>query len=302
MIANADRARLFKRARAMLARGENIINGLTQEENAPRTIAIEIAYALQSGSYTEYAKTETAGLSRREGHAILEPLLAEHGCKTMLDCGAGEGTRWLDFSAPLEHLALLEGSWARLTFASAIMAQVPAIASYQRIKGNMIDLPFRPGSFDAVFTSHAIEPNTDANARLIIDNLFAMARKLVVLFEPNFRDAHPAMKARMEQHGYACNIWDVAEAQAGFTRVASGNFEVSPNPDNRTSYLVMRRDTPMPDGPVQMRAPGSDTALFETPDGYQCVDGSFAYPVLGGIACLSEEDGVFLGTAPQELQ
>lgn len=301
MTANTERANLFARAREMMVQGKNIIQGLTQEDGATRTVAIEIAYALQSGSYTAYATTEAAGLSRREGHAILEPLLQKYGCSTLLDCGAGEGTRWLDFSAPLKGLTLLEGSWSRLAFAPAIMEKVPSIAAHQLIKGNMMDLPFASGSFDAVFTSHALEPNTGENAARIIDNLFSMARKLVVLFEPNYRDAHPEMRARMEMHGYAQNIWDIAEAQAGFTKIASGDFEVSPNPDNRTSYLVMSRDVPLPDTGQHMRAPRRKTPLFETADGYQCVDGSFAYPKIGGIACLAEEDGVFLGTVPKEL-
>ena len=299
MIANSERAHLFALAREMMAQGKNIIHGLTQDEGAPRTVAIEIAYALQSGSYTEYASTETAGLSRREGHAILEPLLREYGCHTLLDCGAGEGTRWLDFAAPLERLTLLDGSWSRLAFAPAIMKQVPSIGAHTLIKGNMMDLPFAPGSFDAVFTSHALEPNTDENAAQIIGNLFAMARKLVVLFEPNYRDAHSEMRARMEIHGYARNIWEVTKAQPGFTTIASGDFEVSPNVDNRTSYLVLCRDAPLPNTGTNMRAPASGTPLYETPDGYRCVDGSFAYPKLENIACLAEEDGVFLGSAVQ---
>ena len=301
MITNKERARLFGIARAMLARGENIIHGLTQQENASRTDAIEISYALQSGSYTEFSKTDVAQKSRREGHAIVEKIVAEYGCKTLLDCGAGEGTRWLDFAAPLDQMTLLEASWARLTFASAIMSQVPSVKAYQRVKANMMNIPFMPGSFDMVFTSHALEPNTDENAAKIIDSMFAIARKVVVLFEPNYRDATPRMRARMETHGYARNIWDVAETQKGFSRVSSGTFDVSPNQDNQTSYLIMSRDVPLPEAKVQLRSPASDTLLFETADGYQCIDGSFAYPHIAGIDCLAEEDGVFLGTVERSF-
>ena len=70
MTTNSERSRLFSKARETMERGGNIIHHLTQQEGASRFIAIEIAYALQSGSYTEYAKTETAGVSRREGHSI----------------------------------------------------------------------------------------------------------------------------------------------------------------------------------------------------------------------------------------
>lgn len=177
------------------------------------------------------------------------------------------------------------------------MQQVPSVATYRMIKGNMMQLPFAAGSFDAVFTSHALEPNTDENAAQIINNLCTMARKLVVLFEPNYRDAHPEMRARMELHGYARNIWDVAEAQPDFTPIASGSFKVSPTPDNRTSYLVLLRNTTLEDTGTHICAPGNGTPLMETPDCYRCIDGSFAYPIIDNIACLAEEDGVFLGTA-----
>lgn len=299
MISNTKRSFLFTKAREIMARGENVIEGLTQEEDAPRTAAIEIAYALQSGSYTEYSKTEMAALTRREGHAILEPLLKEYGCETLLDCGAGEGTRWLDFGAALNELTLLDASWARLKFAPAILAQVPSVESFDLIKGNMMALPFAPGSFDAVFTSHAVEPNTNENAENIVRNLFNMARKLVVLFEPNYRDAHPEMRKRMDRHGYAQNTWDVAEAQAEFSIVAQGSFEFSPNPDNRTSFIALCRNEPLPNTGTRMRAPGSEIDLYDTPDGYRCVDGSFAYPRIDGVACLAEEDGIFLGASSQ---
>lgn len=298
MLSNTDKARLYGIARETLARGGNIVERLTRGHGADRRVAIEIAYALQSGSYTAYAETDTAVATRREGHAILEPVVAGHGIATMLDCGAGEGTRWFDFAAPLDHLVLLDASWHRLRYARANLAKVRAVAQASCVKADMLNLPFAPLSFDGVFTSHAVEPNTDEDSERIIESLFATARRAVVMFEPNYRDAHPEMRARMDTHGYARNIWDVAHAQRGFDCIAEGTFEVSPNPDNRTSYMVFVRKEPPTAVPIRHVAPVSGAPLAEFEGHLVDADGCFGYPVIGGIACLAEEDGVFLGYSP----
>ena len=299
MPSNTEKARLYAIARETLERGDNIVERLTRGEGADRRVAIEIAYALQSGTYTAYAGTGTAIATRREGHAILERVVAEHGIRTMLDCGAGEGTRWLDFAQALDHLVLLDASWHRLRHARDNLAKVPAVAQASYVKADMLNLPFAPLSFDGVFTSHAVEPNTDEDSERIIESLFATARCAVVMFEPDYRDAHPEMRRRMETHGYARNIWDAAHAQEGFDCVAEGTFEVSPNPDNRTSYMAFVRRDPPPPAPARYVAPASGTPLAEFEGHFVDADGCFGYPVIGGIACLAEEDGVFLGYPPE---
>ena len=294
----AEKGRLFRIACRVYAAGENVTQHLVTVEGAPRRVAIEIAYAVQSGTYTAFAATEVAAQTRREGHAILAAALARTGARTLLDMGAGEGTRWLDFDHPLAELTLLDASWSRLSHAPANLARVPAVAATRLVKGDMLTPPFGAASFDAVFTSHAIEPNTDPDAARIIRQIFELSRRLVVLFEPNYRDAPPQMRARMERHGYARNIWDCAQAQPGWTCTAQGDFAVSPNPDNRTSYLVFERSAPLPgDAPVWC-APVSGRALHETADGFRDADGAFAYPKIGGIACLAEDDGIFIGVRP----
>ena len=295
MTGNSERSRLFRLAREVYARGDNVVEHLIAREGAERRVAIEIAYALQSGTYTAFAESEIARRTRQEGHAILEAALARTDCRTLLDCGAGEGTRWLDFAHPLAELVLLDASWSRLSFAPRNLAKVPSVASAILVKGDMLAPPFAPASFDAVFTSHSVEPNTDADAAAIVRGLFVLARRTVVMFEPNYRDAHPAMRARMERHGYARNIWDCAHAQQGWRCTAEGSFEVSPNPDNRTSYMVFEREMPLEGTGHAWAAPVSGRALRETDDGFLDEDGCFAYPRIGGIACLAEEDGVFVG-------
>lgn len=292
-----ERVRLFKIARAVLARGGNMIEHLTGKEGVDRRLAIEIAYALQSGSYTRYAATPTAIATRRESHAILEPLLREHDCHTLLDCGAGEGTRWLDFAGELRLLTLLDASWSRLAQAPRHLETLPGVSQYRLIKGDMKALPFAQASFDAVFTSHAVEPNTDEDAAAIVASLFRQAGRLVVMFEPNYRAAHTAMRTRMERHGYARNIWDVAFAQPGWTNVCEGRMEVSPNEDNHTSYMAFRRDDPVTVPHPRYRDPASGLLLHAHAGALADEAGCMAYPMVGGIACLGAEDAIFIGDA-----
>jgi hypothetical protein len=297
-VCNSERSRLFRIARDVYESGQNVVNHLVTIEATDRRTAIEIAYALQSGTYTDYATTDVAAQTRREGHALLGPALQKTDCRTLLDCGAGEGTRWLDFDYAIDQLTLLDVSWSRLSYASANLAKVPSVKAVTLVKADMLAPPFAPASFDAVFTSHAVEPNTDEAASRIIEQLFALARRLVVMFEPNYRDAEPAMRARMERHGYAKNIWDAAHRQPGWTCIREGAFKVSPNPDNKTSYMVFARDNPLDSLNCIWTAPMTGRSLRETGDGFVDEDGCFAYPRIGGIACLAEEDGVFIGAAP----
>ncbi len=298
MLSNSKKYKFFQIAREAMARGENIVEQLTKKDGADRRTAIEIAYSLQSGSYTSYAKTETAIATRQEGHDILERYLAETGAQTVLDCGAGEGTRWFDFSYPLKELTLLDASFHRLLYAKSNLKKVPSVAHATCIKGDMLHLPLADGCFDVVFTSHAVEPNTDEDTRQIIANLFSVARRAVIMFEPNYRDADPEMRARMEKHGYSRIIWDEAHAQPGFQCVSEGKFDVSPNPSNQTSYMVFVREEAIPDLPISYVSPVSRSPLTSYDAVHLDEERCFGFPIISGISCLAEEDAVFLDHAP----
>lgn len=295
------RSDLFESAKATLAKGHNIVEHLTKDKGADRATAIEIAYSLQSGTYTSYASTETAKATRLEGHDIVARTVRDMGLKTVLDCGAGEGTRWFDFPQDIEKLVLLDASFHRLLYARQNIAEIPQIKTAEFTKANMLNIPFASGSFDLVFTSHAVEPNNDKDAEQIISSMFSVAQKAVIMLEPNYRDAHPQMRTRMEKHGYAQNIWDVAHAQAGFECIEEGMLTVSPNPDNATSYMVFRRTVPLeaPEATYVSSQDGRPMSRFS--GGFIDDADCMAFPVFCDIACLAPEDGIFLGHNPDSL-
>jgi len=295
--------KLFAEGSALYAAGENVVEGLSRAYPGKRAAAIEIAYSLQSGSYTAFAGDPAAIASRREGHAIVEPLLARHGIRTALDCGAGEGTRWFDFGHRLDHIYALDASFHRMSICRRNLEGQPFAAAVTAIKGNMLALPFVPQSVDAVFSCHAVEPNTDADAATIIEQMFTIARRLVVMLEPDYRAAGPEMRARMERHGYARNIWAESEAQPGFDLLAEGTLENSVNPLNATSYRVFARREPVADEPTDVLAsPLDKSPLRSSGDVMLDAAACFGFPVIAGIVCLAREDAIFLGCDPASGQ
>ncbi|MBX2806319.1 MAG: class I SAM-dependent methyltransferase [Hyphomicrobiales bacterium] len=291
-------AAMFAKGKKLFAAGQNVVNGLSADEDT-RRLAIEISYSLQSGSYTDYSKSDFAAAIREEGHRMIEPILRDHNVGSILDCGTGEGTRWFGFNYPTQRMYCLDASFHRLVYCKRNLREIDAIANASVIKGNMVKLPFAEASVDAVFTCHSIEPNTDRDASCIIEQIFGIARKLVVIMEPNYRDAEPEMKARMEAHGYARNIWDVALNQPDYDIIDQGSFENVPNPLNRTSYIVARR----------RRVPQLQDILVSPIDGIPLtrhesawIDGNscMAFPIFNGIHCLAPEDAVFVGCNPAQ--
>jgi hypothetical protein len=187
-----------------------------------------------------------------------------------------------------------------MTYCKNNLAQLNNFGEKIFIKANMFSMPFAPLSVDAVFSFHAIEPNGDADSRTIINQIFRIARKLVVLFEPNYREASEEMKQRMIHHQYACNIWNETDEQPGFTIIEEGRNSHSVNPENATSYRIFKRDEAAPDVPttVPFLSPVNRRPLMLRPDCLADVDGCFAFAKIAGIYCLAPEDAIFTGLRP----
>lgn len=281
-------------ARAALSDGANMMDALTTGTGLDRRACIEIAYALQSGGYTAGRDSDAACAYRAEIHRELAPLLERHQCRSVLDLGAGEGTAWRGWTGALDHLCLLDLSLNRLRWASANLAGIP-VRETSLVKGDIAHPPAAPLGFDAVTTMHALEPN-GPSAHALVDAAASCAARLLVLFEPDHDSAPPQMRARMERHGYARDIFQAAQALDGFEIVARKRLSNPVNPDNATSLIVLARTSP-PDRPAPGRLadPLTRRALTAIPGGFEDAAGALIYPVLQGVACLAPGDGVLLG-------
>ncbi len=289
-----DLARGLALARQALRENRNMIETLGDETDLGALERIEIAYALQSGGYTAQRDLPAATAYRSEVQTRLSAWLADAGCRSVLDLGAGEGTAWHGWSLALDHLALLDLSLNRLSWAPRNTTAAP-IRQITRVKGDIGAPPVLERGFDAVVTMHALEPN-GPSAKRLVDTAASCAARLLVFFEPDYAGAHDAMRRRMARHGYAQDIFEAARAAPGFTLIDAGRLDHPVNPDNATSFIALKR-TQAPAGPAPgaLADPLSRQALRPVEGGYRDASGDFLYPRLDGVACLAPGDGVLLG-------
>ncbi len=84
-----------------------------------------------------------------------------------------------------------------------------------------------------------MEPNGGEEVKILTE-LARVAKRYVVLFEPDYRAASPEGKARMKRLNYVTNIRDAIK-EVGLTVEKDEPFSVIGNPLNPTGLWVLRK-------------------------------------------------------------
>ena len=282
-------------------RKENIAQLLSEQGWVDREEVIEISYDIQSGSYTKAALSDPGRLQRyaKEIQDLCGGFIAGHD--SILDCGAGELTTLSALSHHLpEHIRLsaCDISLSRLhvgrRFAEQNMRSDLA-ENLALFVADMACMPLADNSVDAVFTSHALEPNHGREACLLSE-LLRIARRHLILFEPSWENATEATQSRMAEHGYVRDLPRHIEEAGG--RLLS--IEPLPHPLNPMNptfcYIVEVTDQCRSQENLDhtFQCPRSGFALKKRPNYWWSLEGGFAYPVIEGISCLRPKHGVLM--------
>lgn len=164
----------------------------------------EIAASYDAQARESYATKLRNPFFERYGRAVgrkvaeLEPL-------SLLDVGTGDG---YTLSYALEEVRVpivfgVDVSKERLRIAESILG--PRNVTFRDM--DLFDLHFGDESFDVVMSSHALEPNGGREVDGIRE-LYRVARRYVLMLEPDYDAAPPAGKLRMERLGYVIGLWD----------------------------------------------------------------------------------------------
>jgi len=266
-----------------------------------RSQIIEIAYDIQSGSYTNFA-LENPGILERyacEIYDLAKPYLAEHD--VILDCGAGELTTLSALSDHLPaqcQLLACDISLSRLKvgrrFAERAMRGDLA-RDLSLFVADMARLPIADNSVDVVFTSHALEPN-HGRERDLLAELLRVARRQILLFEPSWENADKLARARMERHGYVRDLPQHIDSAGG--RLVSA--EPLPNPLNimnpTVCYVVepIHQQCQSSFADQMFQCPRSGHALQKHQSYWWSLLGGWAYPEIDGIICLRDKHGILM--------
>lgn len=281
-------------------KGENVMATLRELLGAAGNIdtIVEVAYDLQAGSYTEYVESNPDYWNSYSDElaAVLKDYVGP-GIST-LDVGTGEmttlaGVAKRAFTGAGDMYAC-DISFSRIKAGRAFVSKVMAPEQAARLHpfvGNLFSLPFLDNSIDVIWTSHALEPNGGKELEALSE-LFRIAARHVVLFEPSYEKNSDEGRARMDRLGYIRDL-PGAIAKAGGELLDVVPMKVVSNPLNPTHAFICKapqRDAAKPASP--WACPDTRMPMQARGDCFFSPASRLAYPIIAGIPVLRAEQAV----------
>ena len=275
--------------RALYERGENVMAQLRSREgvreNSPTTILY--SYDAQAGSYVELmadpAYAEMKFRSGRRLAAVLDKLKPD----SILDAGIGEATTLRPvlgaMATPPRHVLGFDISLSRLLHARRHLADGGCDATL--FVGELDRIALADASVDTVVTFHAIEPN-HGHEQAILAELLRVARRHLVLVEPSYELGSDETRARIERLGYVRDL-PAMLTRLGHPPIQHERFGLDANPRNEAALIVVDKGIAGTAGEPQFASPLSGRPLVARGDCWFCPEDGHAFPVIGGIPCLT---------------
>ena len=276
--------------------GKNITQLLKEEQGLQHNTdkIIEIAYDLQTGSYIKAMENAATDKYKRDYTSeIAKTILSLCKPSSILEAGVGEATT---LSGVIKNIGSdvrsygFDLSWSRVAYAKRWLLS-KGVSNTTLCTGNLFDIPFADNSIDIVYTSHSIEPN-GGHEKSMLEELFRVTRKYLILLEPGYELANEEAKKRMQLHGYCKNIPTIAES-LGYKVLTHKLFPFTANPLNPTAITIIEKQF---DGAAPshiLACPKFKTPLEKSEGMLFSPEALVAYPIVEGIPCLRVENGIF---------
>ena len=189
-------------------------------------------------------------------------------------------------------------SWSRVASCREWLANQGIKNPFLSI-ASLLHTPYADSSFDIVYTLHAIEPN-GGNESAILEELFRIASRYLVLLEPGYELATEEARRRMESLGYCTGLVRHA-ADLGMKVIRHAMFSHTENALNPTAITVIEKNGGASTVVPKLVYPNFGTPLLEYPDSLFSAVALRAYPKLLGIPCLRREDGIIASSYEKYL-
>jgi ubiquinone/menaquinone biosynthesis C-methylase UbiE/uncharacterized protein YbaR (Trm112 family) len=287
------------------AQGRNVTEFLRQQfgEQTNTSQIIEVAYDLQAGSYIEGVRS--APKYWQEFTYELSQILSRNlvDGDRLLEVGTGEmttltGVANFCYQRVQAHYAM-DISWSRIRRGRDFVAKEmhPEIAArLEDFVADLFRLPLRDKSVDVVWTCHAIEPNGGREIEAIAE-LFRVARRRVILFEPSYEENSTSGRARMETLGYIRGLPNAVKNLGGRIDAITAIKAVS-NPLNPTyAYVVVPPETTSASPfATEWACPATGLPMVRRESYFWSEGSRLAYPIIDEIPVL-RADAAVLATA-----
>lgn len=206
------------------------------QEGRPLRTVDEIAASYDAQARSSYVTKLRNPFFAEYGRSVGR-LLKSLDPQSLLDAGTGDGYT-LSYALEEARIPVVIGvdvSKERLRIAESILG--PRNVTFRQM--DLFKLDFGDDAFDVAMTSHALEPNGGREVEGIRE-LYRVARRYVLLIEPDYDLAPPAGKVRMERLGYVCDLWKAIQ-ELGIECTAYWSFDPSGNPLNPSSAWILRK-------------------------------------------------------------
>jgi SAM-dependent methyltransferase len=284
---------LIKNIQKLYDRGENVIEFLKkQSEGLNDEESIMISYDFQAGSYTKLAE-KNADYLNSYTDAIKRIFTDLPDFSTIMEIGVGEATLMNPLISKIDPLNKLQKfgfdiSWSRVRYAKQNSEKVGN--EINLFMANLFDIPLPDNSIDIVYTSHSLEPN-GGKEKEALQEIYRVAKKYVVLLEPDYDNATIEGKERMTRHGYVRHLAMHAK-ELGYDVVENRLFEICINPLNPTGLTVIRKQYSANDVALDYICPISKTLLTQYENVLFSSESGLMYPIIDGIPCLLDSNAI----------
>lgn len=289
--------------------GENVMNYLKEtvhgEEN--RVEEIMISYDFQAGSY--YAAYKDNPEKYKEYHKCIAEVLNKYingldEC-IMMEAGIGDAT---SLSAVVKYIGLerlkkiygFDISWSRVKYAQRVLNDIVGKNDIDLFVGDMFNIPVKDNSIDILYTIHSVEPN-GGKEREILQALYRVTARYLILFEPAYELADEISKHRMEKYGYVTSLHKTA-IELGYNVKEYRLLETSLNKQNPTGVMVIEKNIKkdVTDSKKILCDPITNKELNILENVAYCESSMLMYPVILQIPCLLKQNAI-LGTKFNEF-
>ena len=168
----------------------------------------------------------------------------------------------------------------------------------------MEKIPFGDNAIDIITSSHALEPNGN-RLKIILIELFRVARKRLILFEPSYEDSSNDGKKRMESFGYIKNLSKIISDLGG---KLEEKIPIKNNGNDLNPTFAFVISPPKTDDTINKNQskgyclPGSNMVLTKEENFYISKQTGLCYPLLKNIPVLKSSAAILATSLITDLQ
>ncbi|WP_375339075.1 methyltransferase domain-containing protein [Cylindrospermopsis raciborskii] len=287
---------LIAEIKKMYLQGRNVMEFLRDQNHGGNTTeSIMISYDLQSGSYTKLAEKNPEYVDQYTD-ALQSVFSKLSTFESIMEVGIGEATTMNPLMIKLDVYNKIQKfgfdiSWSRVRYALQNCQQ--SRSAINLFVADLFEIPLPDNSVDIVYTSHSLEPN-GGKEKQALKELYRVAKKFIVLLEPDFQRANTEGKERMRRHGYVRDLATHAQ-ELGFDVIEDRPFDVFINPLNPTGLTVIKKGVLEKLSTPNFVCPITKTSLMKVENVFFSETSGLIYPIIDQIPCLLSSSAT-LGT------